>query len=364
MKYKKRIIPALVILLILGISAVLFCLSAETKEYSASDMITFLSEYDDFQTGGSIPMEDLKKYRIVYGNNFTEEELALIYELWDMIYEHTGISLNISSSAEGKREDTYTVSRHEILLGNTFRPEYHYLKEQTWSGAASCAMIGKKLVLAIGANADTVQILNRFIDVIENNCNNSSGFFFSGSDAFTDTGAAPVPALSLNGLPITDYTIVNPVEKDSHYYQDSAFLAGVLRQRIGELCGYLLPVQDAEDGEPQSAGTIRIGVEPTFDSLLNDLVNPSAETAFWNLTAEGNTVRITGTASNGTSIALDAFITALTPASPAETFEARIEASEPVSTETDITLMRIDMMKQWPSSTILEEDVIRECPDI
>ena len=361
---RKYLIISVLALLFLTLSAILLVVTAETKEYKLPDMVSFQIEYGDFQTGGSIRMEDLEKYRIVYDKNFTEEELTLVYELGDVIHENTGISLKICSTAEGKREDTYTVAKHEILLGHTYRPEYFYLREQTWSGAASCTMIGKKLVLAIGDRADTIQVLNRFIDLIENNCKTNSEFFFSDSDAFIDTGAAPIPSLSLNGLPITDYTIVNPLKKDSHYYQDSAFLAKVLRQRIGELCGYLLPVQNAEDGKVTTAGILRIGVEPTFDSLLNDIANPSAETAFWNLTAEGNVVCITGTASNCTAKALDIFITRLTPATPAETFAVQINAEEPVPMETDITLMRIDMMGQWPSSTILREDVLRECPDI
>lgn len=361
---RKYLIISVLTLLFLTLSAILLVVTAETKEYKLPDMVSFQTEYGDFQTGGSIRMEDLEKYRIVYDKNFTEEELTLVYELGDVIRENTGISLKICSTAEGKREDTYTVSKHELLLGFTYRPEYEYLREQTWSGAASCTMIGKKLVLAIGGRADTVQILNRFIGLIENNCKTNSEFFFSDSDAFIDTGAAPIPSLSLNGLPITDYTIVNPVKKDSHYYQDSAFLSKVLRQRIGELCGYLLPVQNAEDGKVTTAGILRIGVEPTFDSLLNDIVNPSAETAFWNLTAEGNVVCITGTASNCTAKALNTFITRLTPAAPTEAFAVQIDAEEPVPMETDITLMRIDMMGQWPSSTILQEDVLRECPDI
>jgi len=361
---RKYLLISVLALLFLALSAILFTVTAETKEYKIPDIISFQTESDDFQTGGSILMKNLKKYRIVYDKNFTEEELALVYELGDVIRENTGISLKICSTAEGKWEDTYTVSKHELLLGFTYRPEYEYLREQTWSGAASCTVIGKKLVLVIGDRADTAQILNRFIGLIENNCKTNSEFFFSDSDAFIDTGAAPIPSLSLNGLPITDYTIVNPVEKDSHYYQDSAFLAKVLRQRIGELCGYLLPVQDAEDGQAATVGILRIGVEPTFDSLLNDITGPSAETAFWNLTAEGNVVCITGTASNCTAKALDTFTTRLTHVASTEDFAVQINAEEPVPMETDITLMRIDMMGQWPSSTILREDVLRECPDI
>ena len=175
---------------------------------------------------------------------------------------------------------------------------------------------------------------------------------------------APLSSLSLNGLPIAQYAIVNPVEEDSPYYQDSAFLAQVLRQRIGELCGWLLPIQDAKKEETTASGLIRISIEPTFDSLLNDLVSPSAETASWHLTAENNVIRITGTAANCTARALDAFISKLTPPSHTETFAAQIDPADPVSMDTDITLMRIDMMGQWPSHILLEEDVMRECPDI
>lgn len=360
----RKLLPILIPLLILaGILTAVFCFTAETREYSFTDLLSADNQTKNFQTGGSLRLDDLKKYRIIYDDSFTKEEIALVNALRDSILTKTGISLEIYNASTGKHEDTYTVAKHELLIGFTCRPESTFLTNQTWEGSASCTMIGKKLVLAIGEQADPVRILNRFADLIEKNCESDGEFFFKDSDAFVDTGSAPVRSLYLNDLPITEYAIVLPSDKNASLDDENRFLAETFRQELGDICGHLLPILSTEDTK-DFAGTIHISVAPTLDSLLNDVLSPTAETAFWQLYAEEVSIHATGTAPYCVVNAVNALLERLTPAEPADSYSVTVGNENPVPMSTDISLLRIDMMNQWPAITLLQEYVYEDFPDI
>ncbi len=346
------------------ITVVLLLFPSETKEYSIADLTEQYDTMEALSVGGTILKEDLRKYRIVCDDYFTEEEMALAEDLRDMIYEHTGVSLSIHNTFEGKRNGCYTIGKHELLLGYTNRPESLRLADQTWDGGASCSVIGEKLVLSLGTQMDRTEGLRRFLAVIENNLQSETKIFFADTDAYVDIGNAPVRSLLLNDLPITDYSIVIPVKSDSSYYKESAFLAEVFRQKLGDICGYLLPLQDLEDIQSTTPGIIYAGVQPSLDSMFNDILGDVAEAASWTMSAENTTVHATGTASYCAVQAIDALLRKLTPPAPADEYRVQIDSAEPVPTTTDISLLRVEMFDQWPAITLMEDYVYDEFPDL
>ncbi len=336
----------------------------ETREYKFENLFDLDNNLEEPAIGGFIRMDNLSRYRIVYGSGLSEEELSLLCEIRDMVAEKTGVFLEIFDTNTGKSENTYTVAKHEILIGTPYREESYSLLKQTWNGGAYCAMIGKKLVLAYGSQADGLQALTRLMEVLTENCTNGNEYFFAENDGFYDIGHAPVRSLILNGLPITDYTIVNLCDKENSHYEVSAALAEGLRQQLGDICGYLLPVVDVENITSPNPAVLYIGVQPTIDSLLNDWFEPAAETAQWNLYANSSAVYITGTSSYCTARALKELLTKLTPDAPTASLEVLIDKADPVSLPTDFSLLRLDMKMQDLYLTALETILYRDYPDI
>ncbi len=355
---------ALLIVPVMGIGLLIY-LNVEDREYSIPDLVEMFDKADVPEPGGIIPMQELEKYRIIYDSHFTEDEVAKVYQLQDVIQKYTGISLEVHDAAYGSKDDTIIISRHEILIGNVLRVENNYLNEHTWQKGASCAVIGRKLVLTFGEQADPFQILDRFIAVIEENCKQEKSYLFNHeTDAFVDTSAAMVQSLYLNDLPITEYTIVNSSPKDSNWYGSSATTMKLFQYRLREICGYELPMQDLEDGTPPTAGILSIGVEPTLDSIFSDLFSPAEESAYWTLYAEGNNISITGVDPYCAAQAVDALISRLTPAAPTEYHSVQVGKEKPVKTQTNISLLRVDFSSLWQFESDLMNDIYHVMPDI
>ena len=357
------LIIAAILVSLIGIGLLVYH-NAENREYSISDFANMVENAEVPQPGGTISMQELEKYRIIYDADFTEEEAAKVYQLQNTIQNHTGITLEVHDDSYGITADTITISKHEILIGSVPRIEQYYLYDHTWDKGASCAVIGKKLALTFGEQADTLQILDRFIAVIEENCQMKKPYFFNHeTDAFVDANAAIVQSLYLNDLPITEYTIVNASPKDSDWYESNAATMKLLQFRLREICGYELPVQDLED-DPQTAGILSVGVQPTLDSLLGGLFDPAEESAYWTLYAEGNNLSVTGTVPYSVVKAVDALILKLTPDEPTERYSVHIGKEEPVKTQTDFSLLRVNLSFLWQYGSDMMNDIYSVMPDI
>lgn len=355
---------ALLVVPVVGIGLLIY-LNVEDREYSIPELVEMFNKADVPQPGGIIPMQELEKYRIIYDSRFTEDEVTKVYQLQDVIQKHTGISLEVHNTDYGSTEDTVIISRHEILIGNVLRVESNYLNEHTWQKGASCAVIGRKLALTFGEQADTLQILDRFIAVIDENCKQEKSYLFNHeTDAFVDTSAAMVQSLYLNDLPITEYTIVNSSSKDSNWYESSITTMKLFQYRLREICGYELPIQDSEDGTPPTVGVISIGVEQTLESIFNDLFRPAEESAYWTLYAEGNNVSVTGTDPYCAAQAVDVLISRLTPAAPTEYHSVQVGKENPVKMPINLSLLRVDFSSLWQFESDLMNDIYHVMPDI
>ena len=351
-------------LILMAVITLLWVFFGETREYRYETLLSQELDPKKQYTGGSIAMDDLDRYRIVHEWAMDEEGLDSLYAMRDRIAEKTGIFLEIYSTEEGKWKGTSTVARHEILIGLTYRKESQYLYDQTWEGGASCAMVGKKLVFTWGREADPAQALEYLTDLLLENCETGSEYFFEETDAYTDNRAAPVQSLSLNGLSISAYTIINGCEKDSSHYEASLCLAEYVRQQLGDICGYLLPVRDLDDKDLDLRGILYVCVQPTFDSLLNDLFEPAVNTAQWCLYGEEAFVNVTGTSSYCTARAVKQFLAELTPSAPLDSHEVWIEMADPVSLPADLSVLRIDMNGQYYYADGIQDVLGREYPDL
>ena len=358
------LIVALLIVSIIGIGLLIY-FNAEEREYNIIDLIDMYEKADIPQPGGIIPIQELEKYRIIYDSHFTEDEIAKVHQLRDLIQKYTGISLETRDYMYGATEETVIIGKHEILIGYVPRAESNYLSDHTWQKGASCAVIGKKLVLTFGEQADISQILDRFSAVIEENCKSKKPYLFNHeTDAFADTSNAIVQSLCLNDLPITEYTIVNSSPKDSNWYESSITAMKIFQYRLREICGYELPMHDLEDGTPQTAGIISIGVQPTLDSFFDELFGAAAESAYWELYADGNNINITGTTPYCVAQAADDLISRLTPDSPTEHYSVQIGKEESVKTETTVSLLRVNFSSLWQFDSDMMNDIYQEMPDI
>jgi endonuclease/exonuclease/phosphatase family metal-dependent hydrolase len=198
----------------------------------------------------SISVSDLSKFVIIRSDEDYLFE-ASAKTLHDAIQSSFSLDLDFKTDFVTDAIPGYGEAEFEILVGPCDREESGIFASDLKYNDYGYAIVGNKLVIAGVTAAETYKAVGHFIEQVVNN-RKGEVFFDNAAQSYLFRGE--YTDLSINGTPISEYSIVYPSTKKNS--EDE--IAKLLRTFISEISGYTLEVK-TDTAEP-TGKEIRIGV--------------------------------------------------------------------------------------------------------
>lgn len=197
----------------------------------------------------SISVSDLSKFVIIRSDEDYLFE-ASAKTLHDAIQASCSLDLDFKTDFVTDAIPGYGEAEFEILVGPCDREESGIFASDLKFNDYGYAIVGNKLVIAGVTAAETYKAVGHFIEQVVNNCKGEV-FFDNAAQSYLFRGE--YTDLSINGTPISEYSIVYPSAKKKS--EDK--IASLLREFISEVSGYTLKIKT--DAEESVGKEIRIG---------------------------------------------------------------------------------------------------------
>ena len=198
----------------------------------------------------SISISDLSKFVIIRSDeDYLFEASAKI--LRDAVKASFSLDLDFKSDFVTDSIPGYSEAEFEILVGPCDREESEIFISDLKYNDYGYAIVGNKLVIAGVTAAETSKAVNHFIEQVVNNRKGET-FFDNAAQSYLFKGE--YTDLSIDGTPISEYSIVYP--RGKKFSEDK--IAKLLGTYISEISGYTLEVKT--DAEGPIGKEIRIGV--------------------------------------------------------------------------------------------------------
>lgn len=198
----------------------------------------------------SISVSDLSKFVIIRSDeDYLFEASAKI--LHDAIQSSFSLDLDFKTDFVTDAIPGYGEAEFEILVGPCDREESGIFASDLKYNDYGYAIVGNKLVIAGVTAAETYKAVGHFIEQVVNN-RKGEVFFDNAAQSYLFKGE--YTDLSIDGTPISEYSIVYPSTKKKS--EDK--IASLLREFISEISGYTLEVKT--DAEGPIGKEIRIGM--------------------------------------------------------------------------------------------------------
>ena len=216
-------------------------------------MITGCSFFKKEEESSDTPTEEvfeltrelLSSYVIIIPNECSEEMGTVATLLRDQIKKVTGVEPEIKSDFLKEGSSIYCESEYEILLGLVDRAESKEFHRSLKSNDSGYALINKKIVLGghnEGAAESSVYLLQS--DILKGKAD--ADVIMTSIDQKTVSGAYSYNDITLNGVSISEYTIV--------YARSGAknenIIAAELAKRIADISGFVLDIVYDKSSEP------------------------------------------------------------------------------------------------------------------
>ena len=216
-------------------------------------MITGCSFFKKEEESSDTPTEEvfeltrelLSSYVIIIPNECSEEMGEVATLLRDQIKKVTGVEPEIKSDFLKEGSSIYCESEYEILLGLVDRAESKEFHRSLKSNDSGYALINKKIVLGghnEGAAESSVYLLQS--DILKGKAD--ADVIMTSIDQKTVSGAYSYNDITLNGVSISEYTIV--------YARSGAknenIIAAELAKRIADISGFVLDIVYDKSSEP------------------------------------------------------------------------------------------------------------------
>lgn len=229
-------------------------------------------------------------YTLVRPESADQSIVDAVSELRNAITNKTGLTLAPASDWYNPRETNVTFAQTEILIGSTNRPETAAAAETLrWEDYVITAESGKVVILG-GSDEATVRAIKYYINKY------ASMTTISQTELYRYTEKYDVDELTLDGVAISDYTLVYPAaDKDVYQAAAESFNA-----RLREISGYSLTI--CSDRDAEAAHEIWFG--PV--SRTGAEAKP-AESLAWAITPQGKHIQLNAGSSYGMTALVEQF---------------------------------------------------------
>jgi len=198
----------------------------------------------------SISLSDLGKFVIIRSDDdYLFEASAKI--LHDALESSFSIDLDFKTDFVTDAIPGYSEAEFEILIGSCDRDESKNFVSDLKYNDYGYSIVGNKLVIAGVTAAETYKAVNHFIEQVVNNPKGET-FFDNAAQSYLFKGE--YTDLSIDGTPISEYSIVYP--RGKKFSEDK--IAKLLGTYISEISGYTLEIKT--DAEGPIGKEIRVGV--------------------------------------------------------------------------------------------------------
>lgn len=197
-----------------------------------------------------ISASDLSKFVIIRSDEDYLFE-ASAKTLRDAIKASFSLDLDFKSDFVTDAIPGYSEAEFEILVGPCDREESGIFASDLKYNDYGYAIVGNKLVIAGVTAAETYKAVDHFIEQVVNNRQGET-FFDNAAQSYLFKGE--YTDLSIDGTPISEYSIVYP--RGKKFSEDK--IAKLLVTYISEISGYTLEVKT--DAEEPVGKEIRVGI--------------------------------------------------------------------------------------------------------
>lgn len=262
-------------------------------------------------TGIQLTASELSEYTVIIPESLPNAAREKITAMILSIQTNFGTLLRV-------KDDRYTEpTEKEILVGFTNRPQTDTVKKLLRYGETYVGFQDGKLVILGSTDEDTLRAIDYFAGLVAQR-KGADLLFDSVKDLRHEKKVFELPDLSLNGISLSEYTILYP---NSNAKREKRF-AELIRQVVMEKCGIIVPVQS----DKQAA----------YGDIL--LVGGSGSQA--GLRASEDVVEVVGNSENDLFFAVQTLVGRI----EASTGEVTVGASEQLSYTTgDLDLLAYGM---------------------
>lgn len=248
----------------------------------------------------TFPKSEMERFKIVYPDKSdasvkeSAEDLAVIIKIV------SGYEPIVTNDFLMEGSSTFCEYEYEILLGETNRKESQAFIPTLRQDDQGYTCIGKKILVGARDDRSLMEAIDDFTVTVVMGKKNDEMFFRS-EWAKVNKGSYETETLTVNGKPIQSFRIVYPIRSTA--FEEA--LATKLQLAIADQTGYILPiVADAkpDDGTPE----LRIGANARKANEGN------TEDGKGYLKGSGESVCLFGSTAKGNSLAVEAFVEAIT----------------------------------------------------
>ena len=205
----------------------------------------------------SIIADGLSEYVIVRPDTSADDVTSASMSVRDKINEIAGIRLTLKTDLIVPNNASFSATDYEILVGNTNRDETAQAMSELGYLDYGIFVKGTKICIVGGSDPATVDAVGYFIDTFVT----GASLEIDADYSYICRAEYPTPDAAIDGVPLTDYTIV--------YGTGYSSTASTLAERLGKSTGAILSVtKDSSDRQEheiviysQKRDTLR-----TFDS--------------------------------------------------------------------------------------------------
>ncbi len=261
----------------------------------------------------SISVKDLSKYTIIYPDAVSDDLKAQIDSLRSMLVSSYGATISVKS-------DFITPGEYEILIGNTNRAETAKFLEGKRSKDYGYGIVGKKLVIGAADDHAATEAVSEFMLKIVMNGKPNDTVFFDASMSSNISGVYTVDTLKLNGIDISEFSIVYPKANTAF---ESALALKVM-YAVRAVSGAILPIKD--DSEAYADGyEILIGKTNRTSAVRDDL---AAGEGCIGVMSSGKQFEIYGQTAAANAVAVEKFCAMLEPKGEEKTLDVDVKTEK------------------------------------
>lgn len=193
------------------------------------------TDTDPVCTSDRLVTSDLSQYTVIISETISDEERAEINSLLKAIQKDFGILLAV-------KEDRYGPFAKEILIGFTNRPQSETIAKRLRIGETYVGFSDGKLVILGSTASDTAKAVGYFADILSERVGEEL-LFDSAVDLIYNQGSYELSDLSINGISLTEYTILYA---DTNTKREK-ILAELIRDVVMKRSGIIVPVQSDKE---------------------------------------------------------------------------------------------------------------------
>lgn len=357
---KKIISLTLALIMLLSLSS-LFSACQKSDEDGDGTTAATTATSDEADSFAGYIVSDLSKLCIIYPSGASDALLSAASMLRDQIEDKLGVRLTVRSDYVNPNVEEFSEWEGEILVGRCANRE-----ESESFGAAvrvddfGYSLIGKKIVICGGDDANTLKAINHFLDNVVKKCDGKQdSVFFSASMKHMTEGSYNMDSLKICGREISEYVLVYPIAA-SKYEQVQA-------QRFADLIeaasGYKLRVKSDSELFTKSANEIRFGATDRNAGIIADLA--LSENGYYIGKDDDGAILMVGKDVNGLLGAVDKIVSMVKSGGR----EVDIDLADEIkatSNSRELTIMTYNVLCDKVSSVRYQNvisDVLAQMPD-